>query len=168
MSENSLVISSLSQSRQKFVIFKLGDKRKAAILVANISEVFKISLSSILLVPEVPACVLGIYNWRGEMLWWIDLEHLLGFEPIAVGKNALSTHMAIVIQAQGKYLGLLVRELIDIEFLDRQKMNPPGVGLFSPQLLPFLQGYFMDDHGGSILNLDAIAIIQSPLWSIKH
>ena len=74
--------------------------------------------------------------------------------------------MAIVLENKGKYLGLLVRQLIDIEWLDTQRMKPPTSELFYPKISPFLQGYFINDSEDMIFNLDAITIIQAPMWKI--
>lgn len=146
----------------KFLTFQLGAEDTAGVAVESIAEVFQVSLAEILPVPSVPGCVVGIYNWRGEMLWLVDLEHLFGYAPLTTA-TCHSTLMAVVIEKSGKSLGLLVRQLIDIEWLDIQQMKPPASELFSPEVLPFLQGYFIKDTEKNFI-LDASAIIQAPLW----
>lgn len=149
----------IEEDEERFVLFELGTKYIGAIPVNYIAEVFQISLTAILPVPEVPVCVLGLYNWRGEMLWWVDLEHLVGLQGDSGNK-----HMAIVIQARGKYLGLLVRELVDLEWLFRREMKSSATGLFPGELYSFLEGYFINDDKKTILNLEPVAILESTAW----
>jgi positive phototaxis protein PixI len=151
-------------TKQKFLSFHLGVRDKAVISLQHITEVLRVSLTEICGVPQMPNCVLGIYSWRGEMLWLVDLEEMLGYPPLLQNSNLLSKMMAIVLENDGKYLGILVRQLTDIESLDTQQMKIPSADLFYPAMSPFLQGYFTNASEEMIFNLDAMAIIQSPMW----
>ena len=66
------------ETKQKFLSFNLGSRDQAVIDLQHISEVLRISLAEICVVPQMPNCVLGIYSWRGEMLWMVDIEEMLG------------------------------------------------------------------------------------------
>ncbi|MEH2160855.1 MAG: chemotaxis protein CheW [Nostoc sp.] len=156
------------ETKDKFLSFNLGVRDTAVISLQYITEVLQVSLPEICGVPQMPSCVLGIYNWRGEMLWLVDLEAMLGYPPISQGANLLSKMMAIVLENNGKYLGLLVRQLIDIEWLDSHQMKPPSAELFYPKISPFLEGYFINESEDVIFNLDAMTIIQAPIWKIDH
>lgn len=156
------------ETKEKFLSFNLGVMDTAVISLQHITEVLQVSLPEICSVPEMPNSVLGIYNWRGEMLWLVDLEAMLGYPPISQGANLLSIMMGIVLENKGKYLGLLVRQLIDIEWLDTKQMKPATSELFYPKSSPFLQGYFINDSDQMIFNLDAITIIQAPMWGIHN
>lgn len=153
---------------QKFLSFNLGARDTGIISLQQITEVVQVPLAEICCVPQMPSCVLGIYNWRGEMLWLVNLEEMLGYKALLQQTNLLSKMMAIVLKNEGKYLGLLVRQLMDIEWLDTQQMKPPFAELFYPEISPFLQGYFIDSSEKMMLNLDASAIIQSPIWKVHH
>ena len=84
---NNSNIQSDSKQVRKFLQFQLGKSEKShksivqgdiALLDAEIvSEVITISPDDILPVPQMFYCVLGIYSWRSEMLWIVDLENLL-------------------------------------------------------------------------------------------
>jgi positive phototaxis protein PixI len=156
------------ENKHKFLSLHLGAKDTAVISLEQITEVFQVSLTDICGVPQMPNCVLGIYNWRGEMLWLVDLEEMLGYAPILQAANSLSSLMAIVLEREGKHLGLLVRSLMDIESLDINQMKPASVELFYPGMTPFLKGYFINSAEEMLLNLDATAIIQSPMWAINN
>ncbi|MEA5579784.1 chemotaxis protein CheW [Nodularia harveyana UHCC-0300] len=156
------------ENKQKFLSLNLGTKDTAVISLEKITEVFQVSLADICNVPQMPNCVLGIYNWRGEMLWLVDLEEMLGYPPILQGTNSLLHLMAIVLEREGKYLGLLVRSLMDIEWLDTNEIKPISAELFYPAMSPFLKGYFINSAEEMILSLDATAIIQSPMWAMNN
>jgi len=149
---------------QKFLSFQLAGKDTAVIPIEYITEVFPMSLTEICGVPEMPDCLLGIYNWRSEMLWLLDLEEMLGYAPLD-GLNSQLTMMTVVIRAEGKCLGLVVRKLLDIEWLNTGEMNLPDATLFRPETSPWVNGYFINDLGEMVIKLDATAIIQSPQWN---
>jgi positive phototaxis protein PixI len=153
---------------RKFLSFNLGARDTAVISLQYITEVMQVSLAEICGVPEMPSCVLGIYNWRGEMLWLVDLEDMLGYAPLAQGANSISRMMAIVLQNEGKYLGLLVRQLMDIEWMDVNQIKPPNLEIFSRDIASILQGYFINDADDMIITLDAPAIVQSPMWAVHN
>jgi positive phototaxis protein PixI len=155
-------------TEQKYLSFNLGAKDTAVISLQCITEVLPVSLAEICGVPQMPSCVLGIYNWRGEMLWLVDLEDMLGYPPLSQAGKLLSKMMAIVVENEGKSLGLLVRQLMDIEWLNTKQIKSPNSELFSPEILSLLQGYFINDSEDMIISLDATAIIQSSMWGIHN
>jgi positive phototaxis protein PixI len=153
--------------KQKFLSFNLGVNDIAVIGLQYITEVLQIPLTEICTVPQMPNCVLGIYNWRGEMLWLVDLEAMLGYPSLLQTSDSLSKMMAVILENNGKYLGILVQQLRDIEWLDVKAMKAPSTELFYPAMSPFLQGYFINPAEEIMFNLDSLAIMQSPLWGVN-
>lgn len=156
------------ETKQKFLSFSLGVRDTAVIPLEQITEVVQIPLTEICGVPQMPNCVVGIYNWRGEMLWLVDLEEMLGYPPLLQGSNFLSKMMALVLEHEGKYLGILIRQLMDIDWLDTQRMKQPSEEVFYPEMTPFLRGYFINDAEQMIFNLDASAMLQTSLWTTHN
>lgn len=154
------------ESKHKFLSFNLGDTDTAVILLEDIIEVVTVSLTDICSVPQMHSCILGIYNWRGEMLWIIDLEEMLGYTSVTQEARLVPKMMVIVVQTEGKSLGILVRKLIDIYWLDTDLMKLPDSQLFKPEIIPRLYGYFINDSEDIIINLNANAIVKSPIWEI--
>ncbi|NET02796.1 MAG: purine-binding chemotaxis protein CheW [Sphaerospermopsis sp. SIO1G2] len=152
------------ETKQKFLSFHLGLEDQAVITLDYIAEVLQVSLSQICVVPQMPKCVLGIYSWRGEMLWLVDLEEKLGYPSVLQSSSLITKMMVIVIKHKGKHLGLMVRQLTDIEWLDPQEMKIPSQDLFYPAMTPFLQGYITNGAEKMVFFLDAISIIKSPAW----
>ncbi len=63
-------------SHQKFLHFSLKCEENALLALKHITEVVRLKAEEILPVPDVSDCVLGITNWRGEMLWLVDQSQM--------------------------------------------------------------------------------------------
>ncbi len=144
---------------QKFLHFYLSKEVAALVKVEDIAEVLQIPGSKILPIPQMPKCVLGIYNWRDEMLWNVALNDLLGLAPVNPNPSSVSSMAIVVALIDGQYLGLVVEQVNDIEWHEQDSIQPPTAQLFPAQLLPFMQGYLSD---GTII-LDPGAIARSHL-----
>ncbi|ARV57418.1 chemotaxis protein [Nostocales cyanobacterium HT-58-2] len=140
----------------KLLRFPLGFQDTALLSLEQIAEIVRVNLAEILPVPEMPSCILGICNWRGEMLWLIDLNHLVGYPSL----STTVTPVAMVVKVNDEAVGLVVPQVDDIELHDLQQLQQSAVGLFPPKLLPFVLGALPD--GSTVL--DVTAITQCPLW----
>lgn len=175
-----------AEVEEKFLRFQLGAEGIALLPLNAIKQVMQISVAEILPVPQMPDCVLGIINWRGEMLWLVDLGQLVGFPPLCepevgsgltqesvviqnIGLNLpWQTMMAIAIQVNDQSLGLVVQQIHDIEVHSTQQLHLPSIGLFSPEILPYLQGYLIGANKEVLMVLHAEAIAQAPLWQMHR
>lgn len=151
---------------EKFLRFQLGEEGIALLPLNIIKQVMQVSVAEILTVPQMPTCVLGIYNWRGEMLWIVDLGNFMGFPNLATG--GVENLMAIAIQVQEQYLGLVVQQINDIELHNINQINMPSLGLFSPEILPYLQGYLIGANKEVLMVLNGEAIAKAPLWQLNR
>lgn len=171
---NSDIQSNSKQSR-KFLQFQLGKSEKLhksaiqgdiALLDAEIvTEVITISPQDILPVPQMFYCVLGIYGWRSEMLWIVDLENLLGYPPPLDGHNLQQELLVMVIQVEGQSMGLVVSGIDNLTEHDLAKFKDSSVEIFSEDVLPFLHGYFTSPDNDIIMLIDAEEIFN--FFSIK-
>jgi positive phototaxis protein PixI len=151
------------ETRQRLLRFPLSQQDSALLPLEQIAEILRLNVAEILPVPEMPSCVLGICNWRGEMLWLVDLNHLVGCPPVSWPSGA--SPVAMVVQVNNQSVGLVVQQVNDIELHDLQQLQPAAIGLFPPRLLPFILGALPGDNGTV---LDATAITRSPLWKIHQ
>lgn len=150
------------ETRQRLLRFPCCEE-SALLPLDDITEIIRLNVTEILPVPEMPNCVLGICNWRGEMLWLVNLNQLVGATPLTFAETV--TPIAMVIQVNEQVVGLVVSQVHDIELHDLQLLQPAVTGLFSPQLLPFVKGVLL---GGRGIVLDVTAISQCPLWQIHR
>ncbi|MBZ8183268.1 chemotaxis protein CheW [Oscillatoria salina] len=132
--------------REKFLSFYLTKEDTALLPLKEIAGVTKISMGEILPVPDLPSSILGICNWRGEMLPLLDLAAELGFNsPINQGK-IWETTLFIVLEVDKRILGLVVADINDLELHDISAIQSPPAGLFPGQILPLLQGYLPESR----------------------
>jgi positive phototaxis protein PixI len=139
---------------QRLLSFPLAGQGNSLIPLDQITEILRVNTADILAVPETPSSVLGAYNWRGEMLWLIDLDHLIG-HPSLWCTPQVKQPIAIVLEIEGHELGLVVKSMNDIERHNLQELQPVRPGIFPTALLPYLRGYL--PSGATVLDLDAIA-----------
>ncbi|MEM9568348.1 MAG: chemotaxis protein CheW [Cyanobacteria bacterium P01_E01_bin.34] len=148
--------------RHPFLRFQLGQET-ALIPLVQATEILPLEPVDILPIPAVPVWVLGVYDWRGEFLWLLDLECLVGL-PSVCSHTAMNRSQARSAQLQGvvvrvnhQSLGVVVRSIADIELHDETALKPVRSGLFPDTLLPYLGGYFIE--GGPVLDLRSLATL---------
>ncbi len=161
---NSLIADELGK---KYLSFHLGAKDTAGIPVESIIETAPISVSDILPVPEMPGWILGIYNWRGEMLWMVSLEGLLGYQGQNSVIDSTLNPMILVIQTEEKSLGLLIGDVIDIEGIDPSQQRRPTPELFNQEMIPFIEGYTINEAEEILIQLNPQTIIDSSRLAAK-
>jgi positive phototaxis protein PixI len=160
---------------QQFLRFHLLPDTTAVLPVYQMTEVLTIPVSQIVPIPHMPAWVMGVYNWRGEILWIVDLGHLLGLNPLYQQAINRSTYTAIVIhstqqmstrqrvssQITGqKLLGLVVTQVEDMEWCDPQVIQSPLHSEVTPDMVPFLRGYWIKSNGEMLVVLDGEAVLE--------
>jgi positive phototaxis protein PixI len=175
-----LSIDRTVKSDEQFLRFRLSTDTAALLPVLQIAEVLIIPSSQIVPIPHLPAYVMGVYNWRGEILWIVDLGNLVGFGTSE--RQAGANFTAIVVHSlqhqQGKrfslsqvsnekIVGLVVDRVEDIEWCNSTSIQSPNLSATSLKLIPFLRGYRLQTNGEIRMVLDSRAIIES-LAKIKH
>ena len=69
--------------------------------------------------------------------------------------------MAILIQAQDQVIGLLVEQVSSIETYNLQNLQPLSAQMMPSKLLSYLEGYFVDSRGSTLVLLNVDAIIEA-------
>ena len=143
----------------------------ALLPVAQLTEVLKIPIGQITPMPHMPDWVMGIYNWRGEILWMIDLGSLAGLMPWYRRAMSASTYSAIVLDTKSRKilstdsgnqtLGLVVNRVEDIEWCNPNSIQPPPSSGGVNGLLPFSRGYWLTSEGEMRTVLDSEAIFAA-------
>ncbi|MEC4986254.1 MAG: chemotaxis protein CheW [Oscillatoria sp. PMC 1068.18] len=143
--------------KEKFLSFRLTEAETALLPLKQIAGVTKISLNEILPVPDLPSSILGICNWRGEMLPLLDLAAELGFQSAINQGKIWETTLFIVLEVEKRILGLVVADVNDLELHDPETIQAPPAGLFPKEILPLLQGYLPESR---TMVLNAAKIIE--------
>jgi positive phototaxis protein PixI len=160
------------QKQQQFLQFLLVPDTKVMLPVFQLTEVLKIPYGQIVPIPHMPSWVMGVYNWRGEILWMVDLGQLVGLTPWHQQPVSFSTHKALVIHsgwaknsentgARGQMLGLVVADIEDIEWCNLDEIHSPPASAVTPELVPFLRGYWLNSNGEMVIAIDGEAIMAA-------
>ncbi|NET10908.1 MAG: chemotaxis protein CheW [Symploca sp. SIO2B6] len=129
------------------------------------AEVLKIPLGQIVPIPHMPPYVMGVYNWRGAVLWTIDLGHLLGMAPYRQYQQARSVHTTLVIEQQNEasgvqQLGLVIHDVVDTLEFDSSVITSTDLTDLPETLTQFLLGCWVDKQGAILTILDDQSIFE--------
>jgi positive phototaxis protein PixI len=145
---------------EQFLSFNLTSTIQAMLPTQQLTEILNLSFNQIVPIPDMAAQIMGVCNWRGEVLWLVDLGYLLGSEPLCSRGYQQSTCKAIVVQHQGHALGLVVHQVKQIIWCDLTQVQSLPKTPFSPELSTCLQGYWLTPHNETLLVLDGDVIVD--------
>ena len=141
-------------TRRRFLRFKLAREDKVLLPLETVVEVRQLESAEILPVPEVPAHLLGVYSWRGEIHWLVDLNALVGELPLWQQQPFLEQAMVLMVESGERRVALVVEQVNDLEMLAPETIQVP-TELYSTALSSFVIGY-LPRHGGTVLDVDVI------------
>ena len=158
-----------SLDSKQFLRFHLMPNTTALLPMEQLTEVLTIPNGQIVPIFQMPAWVMGVYNWRGEILWMVDLGHLVGLTPWHQQANSASVYRAIVLQTdfkqaaasnvQKEWLGVVVNRVEDIEWCNPDGIQSPPASAVTPELAPFLRGYWLKPSGEILVVIDGQSIV---------
>jgi positive phototaxis protein PixI len=164
-------VSTASKASEQFLRFHLMPDTTALLPIQQIGEVLTIPSGQIVPIFHMPPWVMGVYNWRGEILWMVDLGHLAGLSPWHQQSTSTSAYTAVVLQARSnqatstnvksQMLGLVVNRVEDIEWCPPDLIQSPPSSTVTPELVPFLRGYWLKSNSEMLAVLDGKAIIAA-------
>ena len=158
-----------SSSSEQYIRFSLEPDTNMMLPITGVTEVLKLSLKSIVPIPQMPSWAMGVYNWRGEILWMVDLGNLLGLYPWQEQNLNPSATTTMIIKADGgsrtkgtarKSLGLVIRNVEDIEWCDRDRLQQVPASAVNSTIASLVEGYWLDPQKKMVLALSSNAIIQ--------
>ena len=156
---------------KQFLRFNIYSRIKLMLPIGQITEVLKIQFGQIVPIPQMPSWVMGVYNWRGDILWMVDLGHLIGLQPWYQTESNRSNHTAIVLSPNKEQktnnaeaninLGLVITKVEDIEMCKVTDIQLPPNSTVEGQIASFLQGYWLKQEEDMIMVLDGKTIIAA-------
>jgi len=123
MSIESTIIAELAApaaeaARREFLTCRLGEETYG-IDILKVQEIREID--GVTRVPRVARHVRGVINLRGEIVPIVDLALMFGFsEPLALAEAS-----AIVLNVDGRLVGLVVSSVSDVIGLADEEIRPP-------------------------------------------
>lgn len=154
----------------QFFQFHLLPDMTAVLPVDQLTEILKVPLAQITPIPHLSSWIMGVHNWRGDVLWLVDLGDLLGLSPWHQQEQPPSIGTFVVLNAfrqpnpsdpvEQLFLGLLVNRIDDIKWLNIDDLQSPASAMITDRLAPFLGGYWLDRGGDMLTLLDGDAILD--------
>ena len=165
ISSNRVDESSLHRVDLQFLRFKLQPNFTVLIEVELVTEVVNISIDRVVPMPHLPPTVLGVYNWRGEILWIVDLAMLIG---VAGSRQHYQNPQPIIILSSGtsnedrqrKTIGFVVDEIEEIESGKLDLIQSPESDNIYPKLSSWMRGWWESATGENFLVLDGQLILN--------
>lgn len=151
---------------EQFLRLRLGSDVRTLLPIQQIIEVLTIPESQIMPIPHMPAWAMGVYNWRGEILWLLDLGHLCGLTPWYHCTISQSTHSIVVLNipddsaSKGQLLGLMVNQIEDVEWCPFNTIQPSLGSPPTPEFGKFSKGYWQKSDDDILTILDGQAILN--------
>jgi positive phototaxis protein PixI len=163
-------VSTSSRATEQFLRFHLVPNTTALLPIQQVTEVLTIPNSQIVPIFQMPAWVMGVYNWRGEILWIVDLGHLVGLTPWYQQASGASAYKALVLQAsnqaaptnlKSQMIGVVVNRIEDIEWCNPDLIQSAPSSTVTPELARFLRGYWLKSNGDMLAIIEGQAIIAA-------
>jgi positive phototaxis protein PixI len=149
------------ETLQQFLRMQFPGKIPAMVATHCLTEILSLNLSQIIPISDMNPAMMGVCNWRGEVLWIADLGYFLGFEPLYVQSLRKGQVSTIVVHQEGQTLGLGVEFVDQMLWCDRTQIQPESQQLVpSSALTPYIEGYWPDLTGDALV-LDIEAIMDS-------
>jgi positive phototaxis protein PixI len=151
---------------EQFLSFHLTSTIQAMLPTQQLTEILNLPFHQIVPIPDMPPQIMGVCNWRGEVLWLVDLGYVLGSEPLfenrlqpRVGSRRKACR-AIVVQYQGQTLGLVVNQVNQMIWCDLAQVRALPETQLTPELAACLQGYWLTPQHETLLVLDSDLLID--------
>ena len=148
---------------ESLIRFHLVPETTGLLTISQLSEVLKVDTRQLVPLPKLPSWVMGIYNWRGEILWVVDLGGLVGLTPLPE-QSLVTTRLPLLVlrtedgAGNRKTLGLIVTEVEGISRIDPNSIQSPPETTFTAELSRVLRGYSLTSDGEMLMVLSAEAI----------
>ncbi|MBD2624892.1 chemotaxis protein CheW [Trichormus variabilis] len=144
-----------SSSGDSYLKFQLNQQTTAVLSINHTQEAIIIPVESVTAMPNMPACILGLMNWRSRIIWVIDLPKMFNLECL---DHRLRQYNIIVIKVELLLLGLVVQEIKGTTKLMSDDIHSP-VGQVASSLVPYLCGC-VEQKEETLLVLDAQNIVN--------
>jgi twitching motility protein PilI len=146
-----------------YIKFQLNQQTGAVLSIAHTQEVIVVPVTSVTAIPNMPACILGLMNWRSHIIWVVDLPKMFNLECL---DHRLYQYNIIVIQIESMILALVVQEIKGTTKFIADDVRSP-IGQVASSLVPYLCGCVVQQEQ-ILLVLDAVHILRSGIIGINE
>lgn len=146
---------------EQYLLFQMPEGIQAMLATNELIEILNLKLSQIVSIPDMSAEFMGVHNWRGEVLWIIDLGLFLGFEPLYKQTLYQEKLNLIIVQNNGRTLGLGVDQIEQMLWCKPEDIQPYPTHHISKTLKDCLHGGWSTSQSDIVLVLNVASIIKS-------
>lgn len=149
---------------EQFLTFSLAqDQQQGLLPTSQLLEIVKVNLSQITPIAGIAPYVMGVYNWRGDVIWVIDLASMLGYKPLyAQDQSKFQDKCHIIfLRIQDAVIGLAVSQVGQMIKCDISKIQTSGLAFANPVMQKACRGYWLSGSRDTFLVFDGEAIAQS-------
>ncbi len=150
--ETQSLNSTTTQVMEQFLQLQFASDMTTLLSTEHLTEVITVSPEQIMPMPHMSPWMMGTYNWRGEILWLVDVGCLIGLTPLY--QQVIPTYTAAVLQFPPpanafnsdpgiQIVGLVFNEVGNIERCDPNLIETSSISGSNPELEKFLRGYWV-------------------------
>ena len=155
-----------AQETCRFLTFQLCQHTQAMVEVGSILTTLQVPREQIVPIPDMPIWVMGAYNWRGEILWIVDLaQHLELKDPLSDPRPRL--HSVLITQVEELRMGIAVDQVHDVLSFSLEAIASAPAVTATRALASVLRGSVVNGQGSTFLWLEMKAIYQKTRDQIR-
>ncbi len=158
MKSSAIALRSIPESLgQVYLKFDLGAKIPVVVPMTYVREAISRSLQHLTPMPDMPPYVLGLMHRHAQVMWAIDLAHLLDVGGI---QAHLAEQDLIILRVGATSFAIAVHQIHGSTWLSAQEIQP-SLSHPTAQVSHYLSGCVLKKQEVMFV-LDAEAIVQSP------
>ena len=155
------------QVMEQFLQLQFASDMTTLLPTEHLTEVITISPEQIMPMPHMSPWMMGTYNWRGEILWLVDVGCLIGLTPLY--QQVIPAYTAAVLQFPPpanalnndtgiQIVGLVFNQVGNIERCDPNLIGASSISGSNSELEKFLRGYWVksEEEIMPVLNPDIL------------
>jgi positive phototaxis protein PixI len=148
---------SLTESSQHFLSFRLPPQNWGILPTEQLVEILNLPAEQIVPIGDLPPTIIGVCNWRGEVLWLVDLAYQLGMTPLFSQDGNRSNYTVMIVHRGGRTLGLVVEQVSQMVWCDPAAIAPlPATQFTDRQQRRLLRGYWLQSETFLVLDCDQL------------
>jgi positive phototaxis protein PixI len=154
-------VERLHEQSQRYLSVFLPGRHQALLPTDSLIEVLTFAPAQIISIPDTPDQVMGVCNWRGEVLWLVDAGHLLAATPSFHETNYQTKFNVVVLKRQNRALGLVVERVGNMLWCHPSEIEAVvSDATLDNMATRCLLGAWVDPAGQSLLVMNAMAILN--------
>jgi positive phototaxis protein PixI len=160
-----MTTATVSASSQHFLSFRLPPQSWGILPTEQLVEILNLPVEQIVPIGNLPPPVIGVCNWRGEVLWLLDLAYQLGMNPLFSQGKLRSAYTVMIVHHSAENgtqtLGLVVEQVSQMVWCDPAAIAPlPATEFTDRQQHRLLQGYWLSPQSETYLALDCDRLFE--------